>query len=906
MFASPSLKAVICISQMVRDDVQRHFALPDERLHVIYNAVDPRAVQPGGAGASRRDARAPRPSRRARRVPAGRLGLCAQGRGDGDPRARAAAAQRAPRRRRQGQGAGALPAPRAGARAWPTASSSPGRRWTRAPFLGAADAFVLPTLYDPLSNAVLEALACGLPVVTSRRCGAGELVVAHDAGWTCDATDDAAFAERMGALLDAGERARRATRAVAAVAAAHRREHDPPHARPVRRAARAPGTRRAIIGTAARCRRRAPCPLPRTSRRRSNRHRHATTSMCGITGYLSDDPRARAALPAMTAALAHRGPDADGFHFDGPVGFGHRRLTVIDLEGSRQPLVSADGAHRRRLQRRDLQLPRAAARARGRRAACSRTQGDGEVLIHGWRAWGRAAARPHRRHVRVRAVGPRPARALPRPRPPRRQAALLRVARGRARLRLGAEGAAAVSRDCRARSTSTRWRSTSNASTSRRRTASTGAVRKLPAGHWLSVRDGAARDRRVLAAVVRAEARARPSARRSTRSTRELARSVESMLVADVPLGAFVSGGVDSGVVAAMATRIVRPRARHLQPRLHRPRRRQRARGGGARRAAHRQPPPLPDARARRRAARARSLGRRVRRALRRPGGAADDAARRVRAARGDRRADRRRRRRGVRRLLQLREAPARGAHHRACSARAARRCPWLFAAPAAAARARPHPQGGGRAARAPLRDDPEHLRRAAARASTSPTRSAPAATRAHRRSRRGASTTNAIRRRTSTTCSTSTRGCGCPTTCSPRSTARRWRSRSKRACPTSITTFYGWCARLDPALKVRGDARKVLLKELAERYLPRDIVHRAEAGLHDAARALARARAASPTSPRRSGRRACSGAGSSAPRRSRGSLAEHASGRKNHAMRLWVLLILERWFARYEPDFAL
>ena len=34
--------------------------------------------------------------------------------------------------------------------------------------------------------------------------------------------------------------------------------------------------------------------------------------------------------------------------------------------------------------------------------------------------------------------------------------------------------------------------------------------------------------------------------------------------------------------------------------------------------------------------------------------------------------------------------------------------------------------------------------------------------------------------------------------------------------------------------------------------------------------------------------------------------LAEHTSGRKNHAMRLWVLLILERWFQRYEPGFAL
>ena len=46
VFADPSLKAVICISQMVRDDIRAHFRVPEERLHVIYNAVDPREFGP--------------------------------------------------------------------------------------------------------------------------------------------------------------------------------------------------------------------------------------------------------------------------------------------------------------------------------------------------------------------------------------------------------------------------------------------------------------------------------------------------------------------------------------------------------------------------------------------------------------------------------------------------------------------------------------------------------------------------------------------------------------------------------------------------------------------------------------------------------------------------------------------
>src|SRR4029450_4118860 len=69
----------------------------------------------------------------------------------------------------------------------------------------------------------------------------------------------------------------------------------------------------------------------------------STAPMCGITGYYSEDPQARAALPLMPAGRAHRGRAPDGFHFDGPVGLGHRRLSVIDLALSRQPLLSSDG-----------------------------------------------------------------------------------------------------------------------------------------------------------------------------------------------------------------------------------------------------------------------------------------------------------------------------------------------------------------------------------------------------------------------------------------------------------------------------------------------------------------------------------------------------------------------------------
>ncbi|MEZ5891527.1 MAG: hypothetical protein R3C58_00020 [Parvularculaceae bacterium] len=62
--------------------------------------------------------------------------------------------------------------------------------------------------------------------------------------------------------------------------------------------------------------------------------------MCGIAGIVDlegERPVDRGALIAMTRALAHRGPDSEGFHIAPGAGFGHRRLAIIDREGGAQP-----------------------------------------------------------------------------------------------------------------------------------------------------------------------------------------------------------------------------------------------------------------------------------------------------------------------------------------------------------------------------------------------------------------------------------------------------------------------------------------------------------------------------------------------------------------------------------------
>jgi asparagine synthase (glutamine-hydrolysing) len=66
--------------------------------------------------------------------------------------------------------------------------------------------------------------------------------------------------------------------------------------------------------------------------------------MCGICGIVNfeSDPVDRLVIERMTNALVHRGPDDAGYFVEGQVGLGHRRLSIIDLSGGRQPIFNED------------------------------------------------------------------------------------------------------------------------------------------------------------------------------------------------------------------------------------------------------------------------------------------------------------------------------------------------------------------------------------------------------------------------------------------------------------------------------------------------------------------------------------------------------------------------------------
>lgn len=113
--------------------------------------------------------------------------------------------------------------------------------------------------------------------------------------------------------------------------------------------------------------------------------------MCGISGELRFDnrPADLAAVERITHHMAPRGPDAWGFHSQGPVALGHRRLKIMDLsDGSAQPMVEPDLGLAISFNGAIYNFPelREALQALGYQF---RSSGDTEVLAKAWHAWGK-------------------------------------------------------------------------------------------------------------------------------------------------------------------------------------------------------------------------------------------------------------------------------------------------------------------------------------------------------------------------------------------------------------------------------------------------------------------------------------------------------------------------------------
>jgi UDP-glucose:(heptosyl)LPS alpha-1,3-glucosyltransferase len=208
MFADQGLRAVIANSQFVANDVIRHFPSAAPLIRVIRNGVDSTHFHPG----LREQHRAA--TRTALGIPANARALLFLG--SGFERKGLATAIRTlatlptdvhlvivGRDRRQGRfralahGLGVESRTR-----WLGAVSDP------RPQLGACDAAILPSLYDPMPNSVLESMACGLPVAASTFTGATDLIRHRENGVLAHPLDQAAWNLETAWLLDPANTAR--------------------------------------------------------------------------------------------------------------------------------------------------------------------------------------------------------------------------------------------------------------------------------------------------------------------------------------------------------------------------------------------------------------------------------------------------------------------------------------------------------------------------------------------------------------------------------------------------------------------------------------------------------------------------------------------------------------------------
>ncbi|MBS1207646.1 MAG: waaG [Proteobacteria bacterium] len=206
MFRDPKLRAVICNSEMVRQDIAHRYPQLASKLHVIHNGIDLEHFHPGLRAQYREMIReqldVPECTPVILYVGSGfaRKGVPQLLEALARPELQAAqlwiiGKDKLTRRLQR----------RAAALGLSSQVRFLGPKKDVAPYLGAADVFALPTLYDPMPNAALEALAAGLPVLTSTSSGAAELVRLGENGERVDALDIAGIAAALSRLLSASQ-----------------------------------------------------------------------------------------------------------------------------------------------------------------------------------------------------------------------------------------------------------------------------------------------------------------------------------------------------------------------------------------------------------------------------------------------------------------------------------------------------------------------------------------------------------------------------------------------------------------------------------------------------------------------------------------------------------------------------
>jgi asparagine synthase (glutamine-hydrolysing) len=119
--------------------------------------------------------------------------------------------------------------------------------------------------------------------------------------------------------------------------------------------------------------------------------------MCGIAGFISlePDPPRESTLRRMTSVLNHRGPDGDGHFIDGFAALGHRRLSIIDLGGGRQPMFNEDEnlaiVYNGEIYNHASLRPELEKAGHRYRSHC-----DTETILHAWEQWGESSVERYR------------------------------------------------------------------------------------------------------------------------------------------------------------------------------------------------------------------------------------------------------------------------------------------------------------------------------------------------------------------------------------------------------------------------------------------------------------------------------------------------------------------------------